>query len=134
MERTMPISHAVARVNRRLTNRITRRFAGRIPPFAIVIHRGRKSGTTYRTPVMIFPTPDGFAVALTYGPDTDWVRNVVAAGGCTVEYRRRTIPLAAPRLVCTGDDGRPSLPAPVRLALRLLRVDDYLLLSRRPEP
>ena len=41
----------LARFNKVVTNPIQRRYAGRIPPFAIVEHVGRKSGRQYRTPV-----------------------------------------------------------------------------------
>jgi hypothetical protein len=53
----------------------------RLPEFAAVHHRGRKSGHRHRTPVNIFAGPDGRVAALTYGPDCDRVRNVIAAGG-----------------------------------------------------
>jgi hypothetical protein len=46
----MPISKRVARFNLHVTNRVTRRFAGRMPGFAIVTHVGRRSGRVYRTP------------------------------------------------------------------------------------
>src|SRR5215467_3082279 len=72
---------SVARFNRAVTNRITRRFAGRVWGFGIVIHRGRRSGRLYRTPINLFRTADGFLIALTYGRDSEWVQNVLAAGG-----------------------------------------------------
>jgi deazaflavin-dependent oxidoreductase (nitroreductase family) len=125
----MPLPHFLPAVNRRVINPVSRRFAGRVPPFAIVVHRGRRSGKEYRTPIMAFRSPDGFAIALTYGPETDWVRNVFAAGRCTLEYRREAAALADPRLVHTPE-ARAYLPAAVRLALRLLRVDDFLLMHR----
>ena len=108
---------------------VARRFAGRIPPFAIVAHKGRRSGKEYRTPIMAFRSPTGFAIALTYGPETDWVRNVLAAGTCTLEYRGEALPLTDPRLVHAAEV-RAVLPAVVRYILRLMRVDDYLLMNR----
>ena len=44
----------VAAFNLAVTNRITTRFAGRLPGFGIVTHAGRKSGKLYRTPVNVF--------------------------------------------------------------------------------
>jgi deazaflavin-dependent oxidoreductase (nitroreductase family) len=125
----MPLPTVVARFSRDVINPITRHFAGRVPPFAIVEHRGRKSGARYRTPMMAFPREGGFVLALTYGPETDWVRNVQAAGGCTLEYGRRRIDLTDPELR-RGAAGSAALPAPVRFILRLLRVDDFLWLRR----
>src|SRR5438552_18964727 len=40
----------VAAFNLAVTNRITSRFAARLPGFGIVTHVGRKSGKVYRTP------------------------------------------------------------------------------------
>jgi deazaflavin-dependent oxidoreductase (nitroreductase family) len=125
----MPVPRFVARINRRFVNPVSRRFAGRIPPFAIIEHRGRKSGTLYRTPIMAFPSNDGFLIALTYGSEIDWVRNVIAAGGGTIMYRNRSIPLSAPRLI-KGNAAEMPLPAPVRAVLRLLNVTEFLGLRR----
>lgn len=128
----MPFPRTLARINRRVTNPVARRFAGRLPPFAIMEHRGRRSGATHRTPVMAFRSSadDGFVVALTYGPEADWVRNVLAEGGCAMEYGRRRIVLVDPTVVPRGSPGPVTLPRPVRLALRLLRVADELRLRR----
>jgi deazaflavin-dependent oxidoreductase (nitroreductase family) len=125
----MPIPRSIARVNRAVTNRVTRGFAGRVPGFAIVIHKGRKSGKEFRTPLNAFATNDGFAIALTYGPETDWVKNVLAAGGCAIEYRGRTIQLTDPRLSILANE-RQRFPNPVRFILELINVNKVLLLSR----
>src|SRR5258705_13272354 len=55
----------LARVNIVLTNRITSRFAARLPGFGILTHVGRKSGRVYRTPVNVFRVSEGFLIALT---------------------------------------------------------------------
>src|SRR5579864_611651 len=78
----------VAAFNLAVTNRITSRFAARLPGFGMLTHVGRKSGRVYRTPVNVFRAPEGFLIALTYGRDSEWVRNVLAAGGCKLETRR----------------------------------------------
>jgi deazaflavin-dependent oxidoreductase (nitroreductase family) len=123
----MPLPTAVAQFSRDDINPITRPFAGRVPPFAIVEHRGRKSGARYRTPMMAFPRDGGFVLALTYGPGADSVRNVRAAGGCALEYGNRCIDLTDPE-PRHGGAGSAGLPVPVRFVLRLLRVDDFLWL------
>ena len=126
----MPLPRALARFNRRVTNPITRRFAGRLPGFAIVVHHGRTTGREYRTPVNAFARPGGgYVLALTYGPDAQWVRNVLAEGGCTLEVRGRRVELGEPRIV--GDPARRALPGPVRAILGLLDVDRFLELDRR---
>ncbi|MFN8537303.1 MAG: hypothetical protein U0232_07475 [Thermomicrobiales bacterium] len=71
-----------------MTNRVTRVVAGWLPGFAIVVHRGRKSGKEYRTPVNAFRTKEGYRIALTYGSGATGGRNVLTAGrraGCAGE-------------------------------------------------
>ena len=124
----MPLPRAVARFNRRGTNRILAPLAQYLPGFGIVIHRGRGSGRLYRTPINIFPRPGGCAIVLTYGPGSDWVRNVLAEGGCTLETRGRTVRLTHPRVV--HDEQRRAVPAPLRFVGRLADVSDFLVLDR----
>jgi deazaflavin-dependent oxidoreductase (nitroreductase family) len=123
----MPLPDRLARINRRVTNPLARSLAGRLPPFAVVVHRGRTSGRVYRTPVMAFPAGDGLVIALTYGPDRDWVKNVLAEGGCALVRGGREIRLDSPEVV---DErvGLPLMPAPVRPAMRLLGVSAFLRL------
>jgi hypothetical protein len=71
----------LAKINIAFTNRITSLFAGWLPGFGILTHVGRKSGKVYRTPVNVFRVPDGFIIALTYSSQSEWVKNVLAAGG-----------------------------------------------------
>jgi deazaflavin-dependent oxidoreductase (nitroreductase family) len=123
----MPLPKTLARFNRVVTNRITGPAARRLPGFAIVTHTGRRTGRTHRTPVNLFRAGDRMVIALTYGAGAQWVRNVLAAGGCEVETRGERIRLAGPEIV---QDPR-LVPAPVRLILRALRVSDFMVL--RPE-
>ncbi len=122
--RDMPIPKVIARFNLLVTNRITGRFAGRLPLFAIVRHVGRKSGRELRTPVNIFKRGDRYVVALTYGADAQWVRNVLAAGGCEIEVNGKLIRLADPRLYV--DPKRRDVPVLVRVVLRAIGVDEFL--------
>ena len=133
----MPIPKRVARFNKRVTNRITRHIAGWMPGFAIVTHVGRRSGRTYRTPVNVkgevlgWPSSlncDGFLFALMYGADSDWVRNVIAAGGCRIETRRRTYELREPQRFT--DPTRAGVPVPVRWIMRRLDVEDFMTLRK----
>jgi deazaflavin-dependent oxidoreductase (nitroreductase family) len=117
----------VAAFNLAVTNRITSRFAARLPGFGILTHVGRKSGRVYRTPVNVFRVPEGFLIALTYGRDSEWVKNVLAAGGCEVKTRGRKYQLSTPTVV--HDPTRRRFPAPVRVVLRLVGADEYMELS-----
>ena len=123
----MPIPRRVGQWNKVGLNRVTRHVAPWLPGFGVVLHRGRRSGRLYQTPVNVFPAGDGYVLALTYGPDTDWVRNVLAAGGCQLRTRGRVIRLAAPRVF--RDEARRGIRSPERQVLRLLGVADFLSLS-----
>ena len=85
---TMTMSRAT-RALARTTAPLSRPLAGRrfFPLWAIVHHRGRKSGRAYSIPVAIRASDDAFTIALPWGDRTEWVRNVVAADGCTITWR-----------------------------------------------
>ncbi len=117
----------LAAFNLAVTNRITSRFADRLPGFGILTHVGRKSGRLYRTPVNVFRAPEGVLIALTYGRDSEWVKNVVAAGGCQLETRRVQYQLSAPTIM--HDPTRRRFPIVVRIMLRLIGADEFMQLS-----
>ncbi|WP_370512159.1 nitroreductase family deazaflavin-dependent oxidoreductase [Skermania sp. ID1734] len=118
-------------MNRKVTNRLTGTVAGHLPGYAIVVHKGRKSGREYRTPVSVFSYDDGYRFALTYGVDSDWVKNVLAEGGCLIETRGRTIRLTAPRL---GEDASAAwAPFGVRQVLTTIAAPHYLHCEVAPE-
>ena len=123
----MPLPRSVARFNRHVTNRVLGPLARWLPHFGVIIHRGRSSGREYRTPVNVFHRPGVFTVALTYGPQSDWVHNVLAAGGATLETRGRRIRLRNPRLI--HDETRRAVPRVLRVVGRLGRVSDFLELD-----
>jgi len=110
----------------RVFNRVSRRFAGRLPGFGILLYRGRKSGKPYRTPMNVFRHGDEYILALTYGSDVQWVKNVLAAGGCDLITEGRTIHLVRPQLFV--DPERRQMPQPVRFFLGLMRVTEFMRL------
>src|SRR5215469_455437 len=119
----------LAKINIAVTNRITGLFAGWLPGFGILTHVGRKSRKVYQTPVNVFRTSNGFIVALTYSSQCEWVKNVLAAGGCKLKTRGREYQLFAPNVV--RDPTRRRFPFPVRLVLRIVGADEYMELSTR---
>jgi deazaflavin-dependent oxidoreductase (nitroreductase family) len=124
----MPLPRRLAKFNHVVTNRVLGPLARYLPGFAIVSHVGRRSGHTYRTPVNIFRRGDGYVIALTYGADNEWVRNVLAAGGADIETRGRRLHVVDPEVV--RDPARSLVPKPVRVPLRLANVDEFVLLKR----
>jgi deazaflavin-dependent oxidoreductase (nitroreductase family) len=120
----VPIPKRVARWNKVGLNRAAKHVVPWLPGHALVVHRGRRSGRTYQTPVMVFGTGDGFIIALTYGPDSDWVRNVQAAGGCELRTRGRVLQVNSPRVY--HDETRRGIRAVERQVLHVIRVADFL--------
>jgi len=95
----MQLPQWLARFNRDFTNPIQRLWAGWAPGMGILEHAGRKSGKQYRTPLNVFPTEDGVALLLTYGPNRDWLKNITATGGCHMKRYGKTIELVDPQVV-----------------------------------
>jgi deazaflavin-dependent oxidoreductase (nitroreductase family) len=122
----------LAKINIVVTNRITSLFAGWLPGFGILTHVGRRSGKVYRTPVNVFRAQNGFIVALTYSSQSEWVKNVLAAGGCELKTRGKEYKLSAPKIV--RDPTRRRFPIPVRVVLRLVGADEYMEVSANPAP
>jgi deazaflavin-dependent oxidoreductase (nitroreductase family) len=111
------------RVYNRGVNPAVLRHAGRRwSPWAIVRHVDRRSGRAYATPVL-WPreTHGGVRILVAFGPDTDWCRNILAAGRFTVRWHGREYALADPELSETHG------------AWRLLRRSRYLT-ARKVEP
>jgi deazaflavin-dependent oxidoreductase (nitroreductase family) len=121
----MPAPRWVARANKASLNRITKFIAPWAPGWAVVVHKGRKSGKTFRTPLWAFRRHDGFIIALTYGPNSDWVRNVTAAGGFEIESRRRRYQVGEPRIY--EDETAAGMPAFIRFMLsRVIKAPEFL--------
>lgn len=95
--------------------------------FAVIHHRGRRSGLERATPVAARRVADGFIVSLAFGAHVDWYRNLLAAGGGVIRWRGRDYPVGTPQLT----DPATALPVfnPIqRLLLRVGRIDGYIRL------
>jgi deazaflavin-dependent oxidoreductase (nitroreductase family) len=103
----MMLSRRVARFNKLVTNRIQGLYAWLVPPWAVVLHRGRRSGRPYRTPLFAFRRDRTLVVALLYGQQSDWLRNLRHGGGHVVRAGR-TFTVAPPEIVDTSE-ARPLL-------------------------
>lgn len=95
----MQIPRAVAVFNKHINNRVQGLWAWLLPPWAIMRHTGRKSGTVYRTPIVGFVGADGFAVPLLYGEQSHWALNLLAANGGIIERKGHKYQLQNPRIV-----------------------------------
>jgi deazaflavin-dependent oxidoreductase (nitroreductase family) len=120
--------------NKHVTNRVLRGFAnGSRGPFAILGHVGRRSGKTYETVIWVWPTREGFVIALTYGTRADWYRNMLAAGGGTVFWHRRRYIVGKPELI-DADAALPAFPAPFRLIFRTIGKREEFAQLRASDP
>ncbi|MGD2042153.1 MAG: nitroreductase family deazaflavin-dependent oxidoreductase [Acidimicrobiia bacterium] len=91
----MPYPRWVARINKRLFNpRELRR--GKYP---VVTHTGRSSGKSYQTPLDAYPTKDGYVLVARYGPESDWVKNILSSGAATLRIDGNEHALGSPKLV-----------------------------------
>ena len=121
-----PVQDRIRRLNKAVMNPRQMDTAGTPGSWASVVHHvGRTSGRSYATPVVTVPTDDGFWIALPYGLRADWVRNVLAAGGATIDHQGATYLVDDPRV-------RDADPGADRLGT-LFGVTDVLHL-RRVEP
>jgi deazaflavin-dependent oxidoreductase (nitroreductase family) len=122
----------VARFNKLVTNPILEPLAARAPYFGVVVHRGRVSGRVYRTPVNAFERDGEFIFALTYGPDRDWVKNVVHRGRFILIHRGKHVQLVEPALK-RMEEPPHAIPSAARAILRRARVRTFMV-ARRQEP
>jgi deazaflavin-dependent oxidoreductase (nitroreductase family) len=99
--------------------------ATRLPAFGVLTHVGRKTGRVYRTPINLFRRGDAYLFFLTYGSDVQWVKNVIAAGSCSVETGGRVVDLVEPELI-TDPELRPAPPLARFVERRIAGVTQYL--------
>src|SRR5829696_5475821 len=114
----------------RIFNPLSIHVAGWLPGFAILTHIGRKSGSTYRTPINVFRRGDHYVFALTYGSDVQWLKNILATGECEMRTRGRDLHLVEPQLIVDPD--LRLMPGPVRLVGRFNRVTEVLRMRGLP--
>ena len=124
-----PLLTGVRKLNRALTNRGALRSAGTASSgTAVVVHRGRRSGRTYRTPVHLDRVGDSFVIALAYGPGTEWVRNVLANGGAVVEMGGAAFITTCPAVLPSAEV-LDTLPPRQRRAITMFAVASCLRLD-----
>ncbi|MDT5182864.1 MAG: hypothetical protein QOI29_1022 [Mycobacterium sp.] len=104
-------------------------WAGWAPTFGILEHVGRKSGKPYRTPLTVFSTDDGVAILLTYGPNRDWLKNVVSAGGGRMRRYGKKLELTEPRVMPKAE-AAPAVKGLWRPIFARLPFEQAVLLRR----
>ena len=117
----MPMPRWVAKFNKRVTNPLQLKRGS----WPVLTHVGRTSGATYRTPLEVHPIDGGYIFVLVYGPDSDWVQNVLAAGNATLDVDDAMFELVNPRLI-SKDDAWQLLSADTKAPPSFLRISEYL--------
>jgi len=86
--------------NKTIFNRITLRLteSGK-GPFSIICHIGRQSGRTYRTPVFASYNGETIIIPLSYGENVDWLRNILAQGGCEIIHKKKRMSATNPEVI-----------------------------------
>lgn len=126
----MPVAVNALRQFSRLFNPLQLRTAGsRGASTSVVRHLGRTSGRAYATPVDVVATDDGFLIALPYGMQSHWVRNVLAKGGATIVDDGQAYPVDRPEIIPLEDVATRFSAADQR-SLRLFRVEQCLQVRR----
>jgi deazaflavin-dependent oxidoreductase (nitroreductase family) len=106
---------------RSLANRVFLTISGRwFRAYSIVRHVGRTSGRVYQNPVSAYPLGDGFVIPVLYGAQSQWVRNVMAAGRFTLRTKGRDYPLERPEIIPPAQ----ALAAYPALLRRIMRAQE----------
>jgi deazaflavin-dependent oxidoreductase (nitroreductase family) len=125
----MQLPQWLARFNRYVTNPIQRIWAGWAPTMGILEHVGRKSGKPYRTPLTVFSTDNGVAILLSYGPNRDWLKNIVAADGGRITRYGKIFDVRDPQVMPKAQ-AAPAVTGWMRPLYRLLPFQQAVLLKR----
>ena len=123
-----PVVDLLRRMNRSLFAAQQLETAGLPGAYAGVVHHvGRRSGTSYATPVSIKRYGDDFVIALVYGRRSDWARNVLAAGEAVVDLEGATYQVTDPRIVPMTEVEAAFPPGDQRIN-RWMAIDECLRL------
>jgi deazaflavin-dependent oxidoreductase (nitroreductase family) len=117
----MALPKWLARINRRVFNPIEIK-RGKRP---VLAHVGRTSGNTYHTPLDAHPVEGGFVFIPNYGADSDWVRNIMAAGSAGLRIGEVEQRLVSPRMIDV-DEANAILPEKTQSLIRRLGLTGFL--------
>jgi deazaflavin-dependent oxidoreductase (nitroreductase family) len=116
--------------NKHIFNRFTLLLAGRKGiPFTVLHHTGRRSGRSYRTPVLATYVAESIIIPLSYGEHVDWLRNVLAHGECKLMWQGEMIAAHQPALLET-EAGLALLPEKRRAQFARFEIEKFLRLTR----
>jgi deazaflavin-dependent oxidoreductase (nitroreductase family) len=126
------LNDAICFFNKRVLNPMMMFLDRRHWYTGVLRHKGRRSGREYTTPVTAEPTEEGYVIPLSCGEDIDWLKNVRAAGGCTIETRGGTHTVGEPEVLDRAE-ALKAVSARAQLMFRVFGIDRYLKVRRFPE-
>ena len=127
------IVKVVMRPMTKMLNPLIVKLAGRrhFHMAAQIRHIGRRSGRTYTTPVSARRSGDMIVIALTFGSQSDWSRNVRSAGGGTIRIEGEDYNVTQPQIT-SRQEARPLVQAAFspteRAGFRVLGIKQVMIL------
>lgn len=132
-----PIVKIVIRPMTKVLNPLIVKLAGRrhFRMAAQVRHVGRRSGRTYTTPVSARRSGDMVMIALTFGNQSDWSRNLRSAGGGSIRIEGQDYQVTQPQFM-SRRDAKPLVQAAFspleRAGFRMLGIKQVMVLRIAP--
>jgi len=129
-----PFVRVVMRPMTKKLNPVIGKFAGgkHFSMAGEIRHIGRRSGKTYVTPVSAELVGDVALVPLTFGNQSDWVRNVRAVGGCALRVGGVNYIATEPEFLNRAE-AKPiiaeAFSPPQRVMLRMLGIKQFMRLQ-----
>ena len=132
-----PFVRIVMRPMTKKLNPVIGKFAGgeHFSMAAEIRHVGRRSGKVYVTPVSARLLGGVALVPLTFGNESDWVRNVRAVGGCALRIGGVDYVATEPEFLSRSDAKpltRPAFSPAQRAMFRLLGIKQFMRLQVSP--
>ena len=128
-----PIVKIVMRPMTKMLNPLIVKLAGgrHFGMAAQIRHVGRRSGRTYTTPVSARRSGDMVVIALTFGNQSDWSRNVRSAGGGSIRIEGQDYDVTSPHFI-SRQEARPLVQAAFspmeRAGFRMLGIKQVMSL------
>ena len=119
----------VRKISILVVNPVARLFAGWMPGFGLLTYIGRSTGLTYRLPINVFRRDERYIFVLTYGSESQWVKNVVAAKGCEIRVGGHDVHLVDPEVITADWTLVP--PLVQLIERRVAGVNEFLVMRKR---
>jgi deazaflavin-dependent oxidoreductase (nitroreductase family) len=127
----------VMRPMTKMLNPFIRKLAGRrhFRMAAQIRHTGRRSGRAYMTPAGARRSGDLIVIPLTFGNQSDWSRNVRAAGGCSIRLNGQDYDTTQPEFLSAQQADplvRTAFSPLERASFTMLGIRQFMILHIMP--